>query len=804
MRRLALALACVAPALLAGAATPAQADVFETIELVSQGFLASAGAGVQLQADHAHDAAISGDGRYVAFDGSFSGLTGVWWRDLQSGELRPVAVGTGVGGRACAPTISGAASPCDAELPSISEHGQYVSFTTQAPLAPHEDVNALPDVYVRNMNVQAPEVQSTVCANAEAEDAADLLSPCPYTLVSAADGSDAGLTYEAAKGYGSIAAGRSALSADGHTVAFVTTAVSDLTDPQDPATPSTPAMQVAVRNLTTRQTQLVSARYDSASGQALPGQAPTASEGSHTFGAVYAPGGESPSFPLATGNHALTPPAGASISADGSTVAWLGVNIGAQARVLSGEVLFPSYAEPLWRRVAAGPTTPTRRVTGGSDPENPACAASGETKLPEGALASLNDPCQGPFAIESNQGVWNSGEAEDFVPRLSADGYTVAFLASAPLVALGTDFGVERANRASDAYVSDMHPGVSRLHALTPLTELASGDEGNAATNAPILDVGISSDGLQVAFTTRRTQFPLGSPAYVSPTAALPGMAELFDADLADQTLTRVTQGYEGGPSAHPHEEAGSGEDPYTSAGDGALSPSFALDGDALAFSSTASNLVYGDGNTPPIQQGGPFDGGDAFVVHRKVFGATPTTQTISPEPPPPLAPRGWTLGATAVSQRNGSVRLYVRVPGPGALRVTARGMVVARPAGRLARRRRGSARPQRARATVVSRALATAARAAAAPEGGLLTLTLTLASRYRSLADARGGESATLALSFGATGHPTLRQSLAVTFVDTLRHAAKRSSHSGHTHRGHKSTRGKHPITAGRSGSPR
>ncbi len=30
-------------------------------------------------------------------------------------------------------------------------------------------------------------------------------------------------------------------------------------------------------------------------------------------------------------------------------------------------------------------------------------------------------------------------------------------------------------------------------------------------------------------------------------------MNELFDADLADDTLTRVTQGYEGGPSEHSH-----------------------------------------------------------------------------------------------------------------------------------------------------------------------------------------------------------------------------------------------------------
>ena len=39
------------------------------------------------QADYAHDPAISGNGRYVAFDGSFGGLTGVWRRDLQTGAV---------------------------------------------------------------------------------------------------------------------------------------------------------------------------------------------------------------------------------------------------------------------------------------------------------------------------------------------------------------------------------------------------------------------------------------------------------------------------------------------------------------------------------------------------------------------------------------------------------------------------------------------------------------------------------------------------------------------------------------------
>ena len=182
------------------------------------------------QADYARDPVVSGDGRYVAFDGSFDGLSGIWRRDLQTGQLRPVAVGRQLrGGRSgCSTTLSWEQADCDAELPSISEDGQYVSFTTSAPLAPKEDTNSAPDVYVRNMNLEASESESRSCGTAEEEDAPELTQRCAYTLASAVNGVDQGLTYERSAGLGSVAGGRSAMSANGQEVAFVTTAVSDL------------------------------------------------------------------------------------------------------------------------------------------------------------------------------------------------------------------------------------------------------------------------------------------------------------------------------------------------------------------------------------------------------------------------------------------------------------------------------------------------------------------------------------------------------------------------------------------------
>jgi hypothetical protein len=727
MKWLAALLPCAVLAALSAGAAPAAADVFGPIALVSES--------ASEQAVYAHDPAISGDGRYVAFDGSFGGQAGVFRRDLASGAVEQVAGG-------------------DAELPSISENGRYVSFTTTAALDPVDDTNRGPDVYVRDMEPQPGEPE--------------------YTLASAVSGSSQGLTYEySGKGelsleeehYGSVASGRSALSANGQLVAFVTTAPSNL------AGAGTPALQVAVRDLQTDTTQLVSVLYDPATGgpeidpqTGLPEPVPPAEAGT-AFGAVDPD--ETGKVPLFQPHppYEPAPPVGASISADGSTVAWLGEDIAEQVPTLSGEQLPPGYTEPLWRRIADGPEAPTRQITGGSDATSPACIASGESAL----SGTPSDPCQGPFLTESISGVWLNSGAGDPIPQLSADGWTVAFLAAAE--PLSGNFGEDRQTRPSDIYLADMHEGLTRQQALRPLSELASGQTSEPATTGPIIDLAISPDASQVAFTTKRTVFPLGFPAYVSAPAAAPGMVELYDSDVADGTLTRVTHGFEGGPSEHPHIER-PGADPYTIIADGALSPSFSDSDDALAFSSTASNLVFGDGNTPPqSSEITSFDGSDAFVVPRLALGATPTPQMFSSVPAnPPLTPP-WSLGVTALSRRDGSVVLYVAVPGAGTLRTSAQSAVRVRVVSRV-HVRGSSATRKHVSTKLATRIVATRA---ARPHGGeLLTLTLKLAKAYNSLAGARAGLSSTIALTFTAAHQRTLRQSVAVTFVRTEKPKAK------------------------------
>jgi hypothetical protein len=67
----------------------------------------------------------------------------------------------------------------------------------------------------------------------------------------------------------------------------------------------------------------------------------------------------------------------------------------------------------------------------------------------------------------------------------------------------------------------------------------------------------------------------------------------------------------------------------------------------------------------------------------------------------------------------------------------------------------------------------------------GIATLTLKLARSYSSLAGARGGLSATVTVTFSASGHKTMRQSVPVTFARAVhakshKKAQPRTANSG------------------------
>jgi hypothetical protein len=702
MSKIALLAALLAAALSALGAAAAQADIFEGAQLASTGQTEASGLGEQ--ASVAAHPAISANGRYVVFEGTFGGVPGVWRRDLGSPAVVQVAGG-------------------DAQLPSISADGRYVSFTTSEGANLAADTNDKIDpphpetanVYVRDMT-KAPSESGA------------------FTIVSAPSGSEAPLTYEGAPQQGAVAAGRTAMSADGQHVAFVTTATSNL------VAPGTPPLQVAVRNLATRETQLVSVEDEAGHATSRP----VAQEGS--FGAADA-----------AANHFepthVSASQGASISADGSTVAWLGQEIDRQAAILPGTTTpehVAEYVEPLWRRVGAPEAT--RRVTGGSDPTSPPCAASGETQLSN----SLSDPCQGPFENTLTEGSGppgvyaNAGHA-DSLPRLSGDGAVVAFIASQRYLPSGEEF--RGAESSSDLYIADMAAGLTRVQALRRLTEVASGNGNIPGGSEAVTDLGVSLDGSQVAFSSARIDFPLGSPAYVSPPVSKPEMEEVYDVDLANDTLTRVTHGYQG--ETQQSEPGG-----RTAAEGEAGAPSFTGDGGEIAFSSAASNLVYGDATRLS----------SVYVAARKHFQGEPVPQFISPAPPPADTEPAWLLSVSAHSRRDGAVVLEVLAPGAGTVTASGRSSVRVRASAS----RRGGRRHSATK--VVSRQVAHGARGAAGE--GLVTLVLTPDSHYRALDRQAGGLAALLQVVFTAPGHEALRENLAVNFHDT-RHSKRKPKHA-------------------------
>ncbi len=788
----ALAAALIVVAL---ASSVANADVFSPISLVSYG--AVGGDELVQQAEYAHDDAASANGRYVAFDGSVGGVTGVWRRDLATDVIEEVAGG-------------------DAAMPSISKEGRYVSFTTNEgaslPEITHlrDDTQARPEavnVYRRDMD-NAP-------ATSAAEEAARAPSERAFLIASTPIGSEEPLRYlvpaSEATHEGAYAVGRTSMSADGNKVAFVTTAVSDLVayptleeterNRGETPAPHTPAAQVAVHDFDTGVTELVSrCRFGCGQGVAAGATEPIVTTETETeaFGAAMVSGN---GFP-AHGKGGQSP--GASISADGSTVAWLGQNLAQQAPTLSQEELEPEYVEPLWQRLPAVDNQ-ARRVTGGSDPESAACAGTGETKLVTNS-ENLSDPCQGPFFREpsgssARDGFFKGGEQFDLTPRLSADGEEVAFVADARLVTQGSDFGSFTGGHPLDVYVSNMSPALTRTQALTPVTEAGP---GGTAASAAVTDFEISPHGRQVAFSTARTEFFLGTPTLISQPLGEPRIAELFDADLADGTLTRVTHGYasESEPSEQPHTTRSQGGDPYAAGnigpdevdGLGALSPAFADDGNELVFTSTAANLVYGDGNSPPqpVLCCVVGDGSDVFAVARRQFGADARPQYLSAAPEVVTQP-DWRLGASAISRADGSVLLYVQTPGPGALRVGAQSAIVtqsvhASGSARVVRgqRRYSQAVQQASHSTsrhgsrasskhrlgrhVAEKMVAKTGGSSRSTAGELVVLVLKLSKPYIMLASGRDGLSANVQVTFSSLSHPTLHDSLQVSFLRAVK----------------------------------
>ena len=329
---------------------------------------------------------------------------------------------------------------------------------------------------------------------------------------------------------------------------------------------------------------------------------------------------------------------GAVLSADGTTVAWTGRNAAAQTPFLGGENQDPNFIYYLWRRAADGPSAPTRRITGLADPDDPDC--------PPEALTLFNQTSTGPcFGPLTDQEANRSGITAQ-VPALSGDGYTVAFVTGAgprPIAFTGTGL---------DLFVTDMSPGLTRKEATVELTRDPA--DFNAATSSPLSSIAMSAAGRYLAITTVRTNFTLPALQLLGSPRSVPGPRELYVVDLLARTLERVTHSISGGDINSDVQNG----------------MTLSADGQHIAFTSFADNLLFGDANQRP----------DAFVA----------TRQPDPEGPPPEdglgagAPDatievdrgGPQISVRAQSRRGGGILLTVSVPAAGGIKAVAKARV--------------------------------------------------------------------------------------------------------------------------------
>jgi Tol biopolymer transport system component len=702
----------------------------------------------RIQFSEALAPALSQDGRYAVFQGAVGDVTGVFRRDLQTGAVAPVAASYDPEAPALgAPTPQLAAH--DAAGPSVSANGRYVAFTTTADLQPAQAPGGAgepaadqgcPEVYVRDME-EAPE------------------APGAYTLASALGESEAGITYGGGEsscpstGTGFALAGAQAapgvaLSADGRHVVFTVLSESNL------AGEHTKPSQVAVRDLETGTTTLVTVATGEpgAPPQATPegGAYPSAYSEKYTHQTVGSGGGSSSSSG-AFGDQVTA--SSAAISADASTVAWLGTNVPAQVPGAQGIAEPASEVEPLWRRVADGSSATTKRLLGEAGLEFSFFPTESEEPIKSGALVSSSP-----------------NDLEFIPPALSADGCTVAMIANAPPLA-----GVESARLLkspaqpnSDAYITRVTDSAAAptVAALTATPQY----NGTPPEIGDVVDLAISPDGTRVALDTTRTQFSLPSLALISPPIAFGEVSETYEANLALGTLQRVTATYDGSEPNGP-----------------ATLVSFSGDGRTLAFASLARNLVFGDAIVAS----------EVYAVHE-----TPSSEQVAPSAQTPpavvaLPLPSWLLSTTAVAEPDGSVVVDAQVPGAGRLDARASAQIAAvvrrrvrTRSGARSRARRRSLRAAAARrraarggkSGTLAPARTVAQGSVAANDSSALELRLRPLAAYRALVARRTGLYAIVRVTFTAPGHTALAQDIPVTFRRAVsgRGRASRSRRTG------------------------
>jgi Tol biopolymer transport system component len=633
------------------------------------------------------DADISANGQYVVFqtkatnffenDGVPGGDPeppgvcregGIFRYDRATGELTLVADGTEVAVNAdgeCEPShvlVRGA------DNPSISADGRYVVFSSAQQLVPHvNEHNENVEVYRRDMDVSL---------------SADRAGSGAYALVSAENGSEEPPVYEDSLiepvpggDPGSEVWPNAAISANGEYVLFRSAAELPSSLPEG-STPTTPPGQLFVRNLRTKTTTLVTRKKKG-----------EPEEGGPAGGAIGP----------------------ASLSADGSTVTWLGEQAPSQTVFLRGEEPHEGTPYYLWRRwQEAGAVT--RRITGIADPEDSECGLDESIEL----NPVLTGPCYGPLTYQED-----SATALNASPAISGDGYTVAFLTGS-----GLRPNFLKAD-SLDLFLTSMRPGVTRKVGTRELTLAINGAQGDG--NASITSLAMSSDGSHIAFVSQRNAFVLAEPAPTGSFSATGQQSELYVIDLSTNTLERAVVGLEGDES------------------NGSVSgnPTLTETGSTVAFVSSASNLIFGDANGFP----------DAFTATIQVPGGTaalPAGVNTGPGGFSLTAASSPELGVSVKRAKDGGVILLVETPGPGELTAKARGSIPKAASTKKAKKAKKaqttsvSARAAEAKKTTTKKAakkktakkkappaVLLASASATARSEGTTTLTLDLSAKY-------------------------------------------------------------------------
>jgi Tol biopolymer transport system component len=561
------------------------------------------------------DADISADGRYVVFqtratnffedDGGVIGPHGlepdteppgtlreggIFRYERATGAIQLVADGSEVhteGPEKGKLVFQGAQSP------SVSADGRYVVFSTAQQLVP-QDTNENVDVYRRDMDVPLTGARKDSGA---------------YALVSARNGGDEPATYAPRnppiKGAepGAEVWPNTSISADGRFVVFRTSELAS--NLPDHVSVDTPPRQLFVRDLQAQTTTLLSRDMTTT-----------------TYPSGDPAGG-------ATGP--------ANISADGSTVAWVATNAEAQTRFLPGESPVESQPYYLWRRWQE-PGATTRRVTGWTDPDDPACPSGEEVRQ----SALTEGPCYGPLSEQESDLASIAGAD----PGLSSDGYTVAFLAGAALRPNVTK------SAGLDIFITSMRPGVSRKAGTRELTLAVK--SGNPGSTPSIESLALSSNASTIAFTTSRDSFVLSEPQPVGAFRPLPSENDLYVINLAENTLRRAVVNDEG---ADPN-------------GSISVNPTLSEDGSTVAFTSFASDLIFGDSNEAADAFTATLQAPSGTAAPPAEVNSTLATFTLTSNTSPEL-------GLSVKRAKDGGVILLVETPGAGRITALAEGTLI-------------------------------------------------------------------------------------------------------------------------------